>query len=322
MTRAIRDLSQSEPSGPDNRCARLAAIQYGVISRFQARENGMSVGAIFRRVQKGRWHVVLPGIYRLAGASHSWQQDLMAAILWAAPKGVVSHRSAAALWKMDGFEQADLVEILTTKDAPSPSPAIVVHTTKHLSHLDMTRRGPLLVTTPERTLIDLGAVVDRQKLELALDSALREGLTRLPRLTWHLDRLGRRGRSGTAALREALKDRPYGSTTPASPLERRFIRFVSEFRLPSPAHQYPLKDRGRLIAVLDFAYPDDKLAIETDGYRYHHGRAIWHHDRMRRNALVTRGWRVLQVTWSDLDTRREEIADEVRRLLRSHRSSF
>jgi very-short-patch-repair endonuclease len=52
---------------------------------------------------------------------------------------------------------------------------------------------------------------------------------------------------------------------------------------------------------VDFAYPDIRLAIEVDGYRWHAGRARWEHDLGRRNALTARGWSVIHVTSSDIE---------------------
>ncbi len=68
-----------------------------------------------------------------------------------------------------------------------------------------------------------------------------------------------------------------------------------------------MKDQGGLVAVVDFAYPDLKLAIEADGYRWHTGRIRWEHDLARRNRLTALGWRTLHVTWSDIEQRSEEL---------------
>lgn len=55
-----------------------------------------------------------------------------------------------------------------------------------------------------------------------------------------------------------------------------------------------------MVAIVDFAYPDQRLAVETDGHRFHSGRADFDHDRARRNELTLLGWRVIHVTWTDL----------------------
>jgi hypothetical protein len=88
----------------DQPCASIAAAQFGLISHAQAVACGMSPHAIHRRVAARRWDRVLPGVYRLVGAPSSWEQRLMAAVVWA-PEAVVSHRGAAALWRLDGFDR-------------------------------------------------------------------------------------------------------------------------------------------------------------------------------------------------------------------------
>jgi very-short-patch-repair endonuclease len=83
--------------------------------------------------------------------------------------------------------------------------------------------------------------------------------------------------------------------------------------LPEPETQYPVYEHGRVIARLDLAYPDRKLAIEADGYRWHAGRARWQSDLARRNRLTALGWRIIHVTWSDLRDRPDEVVERVRR---------
>jgi len=52
--------------------------------------------------------------------------------------------------------------------------------------------------------------------------------------------------------------------------------------------------------VVDFAFPEARVAIEADGYRWHSGRARWERDLARRNSLTALGWRIVHVTWADL----------------------
>ena len=56
--------------------------------------------------------------------------------------------------------------------------------------------------------------------------------------------------------------------------------------MPQPDMQFAIKANDRVIAVVDFAYPDARLAIEADGYRWHSGRVRWDRDRARRNQQL------------------------------------
>ena len=52
--------------------AKLAARQYGVVSRKQAIALGLSPFAISRRVMAGKLREVLPGVYAIPGVPRSY----------------------------------------------------------------------------------------------------------------------------------------------------------------------------------------------------------------------------------------------------------
>ncbi len=66
------------------------------MTRQEAFAAGMTSAAIGRRIARGRWVVMHPTVYRVAGAPESWPQRVLAACLWSG--GVASHRTAAHLW--------------------------------------------------------------------------------------------------------------------------------------------------------------------------------------------------------------------------------
>src|SRR2546421_7699491 len=151
---------------------RVAARQYGLIGRAQALEAGLSVAAIDWHVRSGEWERLHPSVYRLRGAPARWPQPLMAAILWGGPRAVVSHRSAAALWELDGIEPG-VVELTTTGSRSDTPPGVILHRTRTLPRSSFGYLGAFRVTGVVRTLIDLGAVVDATAVEAAMESAIR-----------------------------------------------------------------------------------------------------------------------------------------------------
>lgn len=88
--------------------ARIAARQLGLFLRSQAHESGMTDAMIEYRVRVGRWIVVSPGLYRLAGVPVTWSQRALAACMVSGTGAVVSHRSAAVLWGVSGFRPGPL----------------------------------------------------------------------------------------------------------------------------------------------------------------------------------------------------------------------
>jgi len=107
-------------------------------------------------------------------------------------------------------------------------------------------------------------------------------------------------------VREALarglvrpEDVPSGGAT--NEFEERFRALVGRAGLPQPRAQY------RLGAYrLDFAWPELKVAVETDGWGTHGRRQGFEDDRARDARLLAQGWRVLRVTYRRL--RREPAA--------------
>ena len=138
---------------------------------------------------------------------------------------------------------------------------------------------------------------------------LRRGLVALPRLRWRLSELG--PRRGARTIRRLIDSRTGAAVRPQSVLETRFLRLLLRAGLPHPECQHQIREGGRLIAIVDFAYPDVRLAIEVDGYRWHSGRIRWQHDLQRRNELTRVGWHVLHVTAHDLEHDPERIVEAV-----------
>lgn len=296
----------------DVRIARLAAERHGVFSRTEALSVGATPRIIERRLEAGRWLPMHPGVYRLIGSRPSWRQDLSAACVVAGSGAAASHRASAALRGLPGI-QASWIEISVPKGRRVRRPGVIVHEI-HLPDVDLAVVDNIPTTTTTRTLLDLAAICPENVIEDALDDALRRRLTSIPRLRWRLVELGRR--PGVAVIRRLLEARALAEPIPDSVFETRLLRLLSDAGLPPPVRQDQIRDRGRLIAIVDFAYPDIRLAIEADGYRWHSSRARWEHDLARRNALTSCGWRVLHVTWRELEHRPDQVVARIERELR------
>lgn len=63
---------------------------------------------------------------------------------------------------------------------------------------------------------------------------------------------------------------------------------------------------------LDIALPEQKLAVEVDGWE-HHGKYLsdFKRDRARDRALVRNGWRVLRFYAEEIHDHPEELAEEI-----------
>jgi hypothetical protein len=280
-------------------CHRIASRQYGVVSRAQAIAVGMSSRAIQHRVVNALWTPVQPRVYLMPGAPPRWERDEIAACLWA--EGFASHGAAARLWELPGLASYGRCEITVSHCHLPPRCGIVVHfTNRLLAHHRTTVKG-IPVTTIERTLVDLGAVLSRPRVAIAVDDALRRRITSLHKLRRCLAESGGRGRRGAGVIRPILADRSGLDRPPESPLETKLLALLHRSPLPMPELQYEIWNGRHFVARVDFAYPERKLAIEVDGFQFHSGRESFDRDRRRLSAISALGWRLQLVTKTDID---------------------
>lgn len=261
------------------------------------------------RVRTHRWERAAPGVFRLTGTTASWMQRLMTACLSWGIGAVISHRAAAAFWRLAGFEPGPVeLTVPTGRRARGPG---IIHRYR-ISSRDVTTVAGIPVTTPARTLLDLAAVAPIDKVEEALDDAMRRGLVTFASMRRALAAEARRGRRGIAGMRKLLDERDGSAAVPASVFERRLLRLLRRSGLSEPVCQQKIWDGDRLVGVVDFAYPEMKLGIEADGYRWHSSRSRWDYDRARRNRLTLIGWRIIHVTWTELTEHPNETVERIR----------
>lgn len=291
---------------PDRLCLAIAKRQYGLIRRLQALRSGLSPDQIDYRIEVGRWIIVHPEVYAIGGTPSSWHQEVLAACFWARD-GLASHRSAATLWGLTGFDSALPIDITSTRcHLPSRS-GLRVHHTNRLLAKDRVERHAIPVTSIERTLLDIGAVAPPHRVAIAFDSALRQRLTSTARLDEYLRLTARRGRRGVQTLRSLVKSRSELEALPESALETLFLDIVRDSDLPMPELQFEIRDSARFVARVDFAWPEKKVALEMDGFEFHSGRENWERDRSRRNRITALGWSVLHGTWREIRRSPDEI---------------
>jgi very-short-patch-repair endonuclease len=275
----------------------LAASQYGVIARDQALSFGFSRRMIERRTASGAWEVVLRGVYRVAAAPRSARQFATAATLWSAPEGLVSHDTAGVLWRLEGIK-ASQTHLTLPATRRLTSSRLVVHRARDLLPVDVAYLGPIRLTSPLRTAIDLAALVDAATLEIAIESALRRRLFSVGQLRWRAGLLMGTGRTGSPKLRTLLDRRGLGRTE--SGWEVKVSQLLEESGLDAPVRQHVVRAGGRVVARVDLAYPDRRVAIEYDSDAWHSGVDRRHRDAERRNRLRALGWTVVEVTPAQL----------------------
>lgn len=168
-------------------------------------------------------------------------------------------------------------------------------------------RGPPR-TNIARTLIDLSEELDEQSLDLAFFSALRRVRVLRPWLTTMLANISRKGHRNIGRLRALIASNDAALDSAFEVLLRRLFR---RSQLPEPICQHPVYEGRRLIARLDFAWPDHPrpVAVLAHGLRWHGNTARWKYDLWQVSALSRLGWHVEQCVFDVLEQPDELIAN-------------
>jgi len=150
-----------------------------------------------------------------------------------------------------------LVHVTLTGRTPRARPGLVVRRAQHLA---TTTHHGIPTTTPAQTIAQLsGATHDRARAE---------------------------------ALVRGLITSDDDAEPTRSELERALLPALAAAEVPRP--------RTNAIVLgheVDFLWPDHRVIVETDGWRYHRHRRAFESDRARDARLVAGGYVVLRFTW-------------------------
>jgi hypothetical protein len=289
------------------------ARHHGVISEQRVIELGVSRTTAWRRKRDGIWIADYPGVLRSVAATPSWHSKLSA--LTIATGGYASHRSAGALWELDGIKPGS-VEITVARGSHWPRVDATVHESTQMSLVRPVARSGIMTTDLARTLIDLGAVVGWRRVEAALDDAMRRKLTTWPQLYRRFVLHAARGRNGIGPMRRILNERYGDETIPLSAWSRWVGELLVTGGLPTPVFEHRIVDEtGRLVAQVDLAYPGPRVAIELQSKRFHLSAEAFERDAQRFNRLVNAGWLPLLFTWADYSVHPARLITTVRTAL-------
>lgn len=274
----------------------LLARQLGVITVCQAKERGMSRDAIRCRLRQGRWARVCRGVYRLVGSPSTWEQRALAGCLALGPGTALSHGSAAAVLKMADTRKGPIELVVPPgRSAAARVRDVIVHRPLQLPTSDLCRVGPLLLTGPARTIVDMAACLSPYGLQRLVDDALCRRLVSRDRLLDRAATLSGRGRRGSARLRFVLEAWVPGRPTDSA-AEIDLVRHLTSSGLPMPVRQHTIVLQGSGVLRVDLAWPRIRLAVELDSEMWHDTPRAFHDDKARAMRLAAAGWEVLPIT--------------------------
>lgn len=288
-----------------------AEAQYGLVTRRQI-DAALTRGQFDQLARRRAIVPAVRGVWRMAGTPWTWRGRVMAVCLSVGPPVAASHSTAARLWGVEGVPPPGLHVVVPTRrngQAGKSLPGGVVVHHAQLAEGTVVERHRLPVTTTARTLVDLAATLQVDALSRVAEALDRDRHFDLGAL--RLERLARPRVPGVGhidALLARWTDEPAGD----SAWEDRVFRWLVEGGLPVPRRQYQVVLGNGTVAIPDFAYPGEKVAVEFDGFRDHRGRERFDHDRARLSELTADGWATIHVTSRQSA---EEVVGRVRRAL-------
>ena len=278
--------------------AELAASQHRAFTRSQAAELNFDRSRIATAKRLGWLEEPYPGVLVVAGSENCWHRRLMAAILADGGHAVASHRAAARLHGLDGFEECDVIEVSVTRSHRwRRKDEVVAHHVVALDRADVVTMDGIACTGLARTLADLGAVVEPLLVRRALTDARRRG-TSLRWIQLTAERLHRPGPSGTGVLLGQLATIPFEGRVPDTWFEELLALCLEDPDIPAIVLQYPIRDdNGRVVAKTDIGIPSVRLGLEAHSRRFHFGPDAEPLDEQRDLAAGACGWQLHYLGW-------------------------
>lgn len=280
--------------------------QNRIVSRVQLQEAGWSEPEIRTPLRSRRWQTVHPGVYATHTGPIGYDEQLLAALLYAGPEAAWSHYTAAeqlGLIKPDGDRPVYLT--IPERRRVKPRPNVVIHRDEHWA--DRLAAG----VPPRRTPAD--AVLDMMGISRSLDQAAaliaeacqsgRVSPTDVLRSLADRPRLRHR-----SLLRPILAEVAAGTH---SLLEMRYLRDVER------RHALPTGLRQRAVdnEFTDVFYAGFNLVVELDGRLHLVPQRRWR-DLERDNRATLRAESTLRYGWLDVTGRPCDAAVQVLQVLR------
>jgi hypothetical protein len=275
--------------------ARVARRQFGLFSVGQAEDCGLSRQALRTLRRRGQVHRLNAHVYEIAGTPDSRRKRLLAALLAAGPRAVLSHTSAG--WLHGLFDVTpDGIDLLYPRERGRRRVGGArIRTTGTLrTSEDVVRLGPFRVTSVERTICDLASVLDERTLRLVVLDAIRRGLTTAVAIDVCLRRLGRC--RGAPELRTILGECDPQLGRARSTWEAEALTLVRRAGVPRPVVNLVIRDSdGTPRYELDLAWPHLLFAYEFQSRRFHTITPDAARDQRKRRELESEGWAIKAV---------------------------
>ena len=290
--------------GIDAEVVQRAAKQYRNITREQLREIGLvSNHAVARR---GWLCPVHRGVYSVGGPPTTGLEHAAAALLACGDGAALSHSAAMTLYGMWSRWELPIHVVVPSDRRPS---GIKVHQLAGLTERDIRRRKGLRVTSPARTLLDMAPTMSDTALKRRVNEARRAELLLLADVVDVVERFPHH--PGTRRLKPMLTVR--GGPT-RSEWEDEFPAFCKQYELPEPVMSTRVAGYEA-----DALFPDERIVIELDSWKFHSDPEAFESDRDRDVDRLVAGFWTVRITWERIKYRSQREATRLHQLLRRRR---
>ncbi|WP_395308269.1 hypothetical protein V4U86_23445 [Mycobacterium sp. AMU20-3851] len=202
--------------------------------------------------------------------------------------------AASALHRANWVAIEQPVEMLWHSTRP---PAGVVVRNELYADDETTMFFDVPVTTPARTLFDLGRHLPRDEAVARMDALLWRGQVEVDDVEPLVARYP--GARGVRRLQTALALTDRGAE---SPQETRIRLLLTDAGMAPTGTQIPVYDvTGRIVAKVDMGWEDLKIAVQYDGRRHQTDRVRYVRDQKVNRALAEQHWIVIRVIIEDSD---------------------
>jgi hypothetical protein len=209
----------------------------------------------------------------------------------------LSHRSAAALWKIR-HDRRVISEVLARRGRRPKGP-VLGRSYRRLDPRDVTVHNGIPVTTVGRTLVDLADVLTPHQLAKVIDEAAHWGRFDLTETYAAMRRAN--GRRNLAVLDRAIGLYIAGSAGTKSRNEDAFLTLLQLAGFPEPLVNVELAGEEA-----DCHWPVHKLVVEVDGPGHRRPTAR-RKDHYKDAVWCAAGYSVLRFTDIDINERPSEV---------------
>lgn len=295
----------------------LARCQHTVFTVRQLASIGLGRSGAAYRSHVHRLHRIHHGVYSLVPKELLTREGhYMAAVLACGPAAALSEYAAAKLRGLMDSSRTQIDVTVPTRGVRVRK-GIRVHRSTTLRPQDIELVRGIPCTTVARTIFDLADRFFGRRLERLLDEAAYLEVLDFSALQEQMQHNRGRVVAVSNLCRVFAEHRP-GSTLTDGPLGEQMLALIAATDLPLPKVQYCIDlGDGEPMIHADFAWPEAKVILETDGRRAHGSPRRTAADYRRDQRAAKAGWYTMRVTGPQIRREPERLKETVVTLVKT-----